>query len=671
MADGSISSDSLFRAAQLVLGLKLTLLVLLFDPQSFNVFGVPKSIAGHIASVALLVLLAALYARYRRALFTLTAAHWAALALAGWFIVAAAFAMDRTVAVFGINGRFLGLLQMADNLVTLVAASSLIRRPLDIARFLTASLATAALAAAYGLAQHLDLDPVRFAQGRDLVPVATLGNPDIAGGYLSVAAATALAVALIVGRQLNAMVRVGLLSVSGLAIYVLALTRVRNGVLALGAAFLVIFVLLAAWRGRRSMLVSSVIAVAVGVAVLLSPVAARLTPGALASDPGVQERLEIWQTASSQILSHPLVGVGPDNFGAAYPSTRSERSVQIAGPDVLQSSTHNWLLYIGTSSGLVGAVLFLVFLGLVVSRAVELTRAHDPVALSVVPLAAYLAQGLVDVNDVSLEWIFWFCCGAILYRRSSAVRARAKVASDSLGNALAVAGAVVAAIAVGVIVRPELLAAEAMTRSVAQVAAGRPLDGVESARQAIAFDSRRGQYWSQFGTALSAAGNPSAAASAYEAALEREPWQPIYWRNLGVQRLAQGQLDRAVQSFERAIRADAFDVQSLNLAARLVYAQGDLASALSYGERSARLVPTDPSLYDVPTLAAIRMERFAEVESLLRVGIERTSSPHLKVLLAQLYRAEGRSAEAVALVNEVLAADPSNAEAAELKKSLQ
>lgn len=667
-----IRSDILFRAAQVAFGLKITLLVLVFDPRAFNAFGIAKSVVGHATSVALLVLLIALWVRYRRALIAPTAAQVAALGLLVWFALATMFAVDRNVALFGISGRYLGLAQMLDDYVTLIAATCLIRSPRDAARLLAVAVAAVLPAAVYGLAQHLDIDPVRFAQGRDLVPVATLGNPDIAGGYFSIAAVTAIAAVVVIPERLTVAGRLGLVGVGGFSLYLLTLTRVRNGVLAVAAGFVAVYVLVWLWRGRRELLLASGFALAIGMAVLVSPVAARLTPAALSADPGVQERFEIWETASRQILGSPFFGVGPDNFGVAYPSTRAERSVQIAGPDVLQTSTHNWLLYTATSGGLVAVAILIVFLGLVTARAIRLIRSRDPLALFIVPLAAYLAQGSVDVNDLGLEWIFWTCSGAVLYGSSRvSARGRTRVMRNSGQSTAILVLAVAATFAFGFAETPRLAAAEAMTRSVVEVAAGHPLVGVEAARQALSLDPGRGQYWSQFATALSAAGNPSAAASAYEAALDREPWQPIYWRNLAIQRLALGQVDRASQVLGRALQADPFDVRSLDLSARLALARGEYGAALDYGQRAVRLVPAEVGLYDAPALAAIQLQRWTEGEAMLKLGIERTSSTHLKVLLVKLYAASGRRADALSLVDEVLAVDPSNTEAADLKQQLR
>src|SRR4029077_13218855 len=53
--------------------------------------------------------------------------------------------------------------------------------------------------------------------------------------------------------------------------------------------------------------------------------------------------------------------------------------------------------------------------------ALSLARRGDPIAIAIVPVAAYLGQGLVDVNDVSIDWGVWFGIGLLAGAAAPAV----------------------------------------------------------------------------------------------------------------------------------------------------------------------------------------------------------------------------------------------------------
>src|SRR5204862_8052793 len=105
-------------------------------------------------------------------------------------------------------------------------------------------------------------------------------------------------------------------------------------------------------------------------------------------------------------------GVGLDNFGIGYPAFREERSVFLS-PTELQNSTHNWPLYIATSSGVIGLTAFVVLLVTAAAIVVRLVRSRDVAAIAVVPLLAFFGQGLVTVSALGTDWIPWLCLGVI------------------------------------------------------------------------------------------------------------------------------------------------------------------------------------------------------------------------------------------------------------------
>lgn len=104
-------------------------------------------------------------------------------------------------------------------------------------------------------------------------------------------------------------------------------------------------------------------------------------------------RPDFWRVAIDSFADHPLLGLGQDNFAEAYLLDR--RSTE------QPRWTHSVELRLLTHTGIVGFLLFLVFLVASVFEALRRRRrasllAASTAALALVPLAAWLVQGSID-----------------------------------------------------------------------------------------------------------------------------------------------------------------------------------------------------------------------------------------------------------------------------------
>jgi len=650
----------LYYGVQAVLLAKIVLTIFVFDVYAADTFSLPKSAVAHTASVLLLALIA-LLALVEPKLITRSALHIGVLALLIAFAVATAFAADTTVGLYGISRRYLGLSQMADNVVLYAAAAMVLRTVPDFRRALVVLGTASVIVAGYAILQFRGHDFVKYPEPSAF---ATFGQPDIAGGYFGVAAVT---FGVIGGLGLVAGTRrvasAALLAVGLLCTAAAAVGGVRNGVLAI-AAGLVAAIVLVSWRGnqvRRIAIALGASTVVVAAIVALSPVGLRLRPDVLLRDSA--GRLEIWAAALKLWTSHPLLGLGPDNFGVGYPSVRSEVSVSLNGVGVLQNSPHDWFLYIATSAGIVGVLAFAAVLA---AAWLVIVRGNRQAAaiLAAVPLAAYLGQSAVNVGDVALDWIPWVCLGVLAGTLSKPwptkgvpVSARPTVATS-----------IVVAFLIGAFVftggeLARIQASEALAASTALVSRGSGAAAVESARIAVAADRNRPEYWNGFGAALSAAGNPGAAAQGFAEAASRAPWEPTYWRNLALARLAASDASGASAALQRATQADPFDAQSLDLLARLEFNRGYFTAAAAQGAVAARLMPRNAGAFDAPVLSYLHLDRPSEAEALLRNALSVADSAHLRGLLARVLYSENRLSDALVEVTRALAIDPAEPEA--------
>lgn len=105
------------------------------------------------------------------------------------------------------------------------------------------------------------------------------------------------------------------------------------------------------------------------------------------------ERYDIWRVALDAFLAHPIQGLGQDNFGDYY--TRHRRT----GVEVLW--THSWELRLLAHTGLVGTILFLLFLVPALGAAVRTRRRTEGFAgalagIALLPVVVWLIHGSID-----------------------------------------------------------------------------------------------------------------------------------------------------------------------------------------------------------------------------------------------------------------------------------
>jgi O-antigen ligase/Flp pilus assembly protein TadD len=668
-----VRADPLFIAAQAVFGLKLVLTVLLFDPQAFDAFSLVKSAAAHATSLVLVVLLVGILVVHGRRVVSWSPLHLLVGALLACYALATVFAIDPQVAVFGAWRRYLGLTQMADDVVVYAAAVVLLPTARDLARLATVTLAAASVVVAYMFIQQLGLDPVVYIQ-RNIRPIGTFGQPDLSSAFAGLVSAVALGLAVWV-RSVPLRAACGALAL--LSFLALLFTNVRGGIVGFAFGFVAV-VALAFWGDRRPSTrvlagigAAAVVAVA---AVLASPLRDRLGPG-LFADASSQSRLDTWLIALQLIAGRPLLGLGPDNFAVAYPAARTLDSALLNAGE-LQNSTHNWLLQVATSAGVLGVVALLALLALAGFLALRLGRQGHPAALALPAVAAFFGQGLVTINDPGMDWIPWLCVGIIAGASGSRLvaapqRKRAPAPLIPPRTRL-IAISVVAALTLlfaGAAARDRVAASEHFAASEALQLVNRSGAIVES-QLALSLDPRRAEHWSGVGAALNGSNKVAAASAAFAQAAHLEPSDATFWRNLGLMRILLDDPRGGLAALERAAQADPFDPETRDLLARITLSLGDAERASREGHLAVRLRPLEPTTYEAPTTADIRRGKPQAAEEMLRQGLTRFDLVHslpLRILLAQVLHEEKRDEEARKEIATVLSVDPTNASALKLR----
>lgn len=661
--------DPLVRVAQLVVVLKIALVVFVFYPPAADSFALPKSVISHVTAMGLAAVLAALAIRDRRQ-FTVTPIHVAVLALVGAFALSTLFALDQTIALFGVWRRYLGLDQLIDQAVLFLGVATVFRTRADRGRLAFALLAISVPVCLYGVVQWTGHDFVHYVENPGTRPIGAFGQPDAAGAFFGAVTACSLAVALWPWSRWHFALRTLVGSLALVALGVGYATGTRGTYLALGAglAGFAVMVLVGGMRFRYGL--KRAIAVVAGGAVVaalaLVLLAPTLAPVFRASG---ESRLEIWQTALRAVAGRPLLGVGPDNFAAAYPALH-DIGAAVLSPGELQNSTHNAPLYVATSAGVLGLLAWATMLVLTIARALNVAGSRDSDALVLVLVAAYLGQALVTITDVGLEWMPFVAAG--LSAASWLDRPLPNTSRQHQWGPIAAfgVGALIALVFLSQAQLSRLAASEAIASAEALRTSGHPLFAIDYARQALQLDNRRAEYWGFFATALQEAGNPGAARSAFQEAAQREAWNPLYWQNIALTYLAQNDDAHALASLDRAIAADPNRAAVRDLAARVTFNKGDWNRALLDGAMAIRIDPTNLDEYEAPVRAAIHLRDWQQAESLLRTGLTQKDTPHFHVLLALVYADSGRRADAVSEITRALALAPGDPEATQLQQQI-
>ncbi|MDP9320322.1 MAG: tetratricopeptide repeat protein [Chloroflexota bacterium] len=664
------ASVSLVATGQLLVIFKIAIVVFAFDPLALDSFALTKSVVSHITAGLLIVVLLVVLAR-DPGLLRPTPIHVAMLALVLAFAAATPFALDREVALFGAWRRYLGLDQMLDHAVLFLGVATLFRTAADRGRLAFGLLMIAVPVSLYALLQWSGHDIVHYIENPGTRPIGTFGQPDTAGAFFGCVVACAAAAALWPWWRIRAWMRAAAAGLAVVASLVMLAIGTKGALLAAAAGLVALLVAVGVGRVRPRLTPRSAIAASAigGIAgglllVVLSPSLA------VALSSSGESRLEIWQTAVRAVAARPFLGLGPDNFVAAYPSLHDARSLQVSSLD-LQNSTHSAPLFIATSAGIVGLLAWSSLLVLSAARALIAAARRDADCLVLVLLGAYVGQALVTITDLGLEWMPFVAAGIaasawpVTQRASSRSVVRG---AAGLGVVAALGLTAVVVLAQGQLTR--LQASEAAASAETLRALSRPLEAVQYARLGLQIDNSRAEYWAFFGSALQDAGNPSAARQAYQEAAQRQPWAPVYWRDIALTYIAQGNEAGARPYLERAINADPYDVVAHDLSARLAFNAGDWQRALDEGSLAVRLYPKNVDEYEAPVRAAIKLQDWQRAEQLVTQALSQRETSHLRVLLALVYADAGRIADALTQVDRALALAPGDPEAVQFRQQI-
>jgi O-antigen ligase len=423
---------------------------LAFDPGLQVQFTLPKLVVFYIGGAAILLTWAW---RVQRGLVRPVPrlVLVPALALAAWWLATFPFAADRHTALYGMHGRYNGLIAHASMLVLFLAiASSGLSR--DSIRRLTAWMVAALIpVAGYAAAQSAGWELFAWPNIR---PGSTIGHPVPLAAILSMALPVALA-GLLTAPRLRTRVLAGAAAL--LLLLAVAGTLSRGPWVGLAAGLIVMLMLVLRGRvavGLRSirwylLAVCAVAAVVAFSAVPMNRVVQRISMFRnLADDPSFADRFVMYRAAIGMIRDHPIAGVGLENFGLLYPRYRPIEP-EVLPADTIPTMVHNGYLETATTTGIPGLVVYLLLIAAVI-RVVWRDRPAPLASDSLMPMAflaaitSYLVQDLSGWLELSLSAFFWSVAGAAV--AFATAQRDARPVSPSGGRRWLAIGAALAAV---------------------------------------------------------------------------------------------------------------------------------------------------------------------------------------------------------------------------------
>jgi O-antigen ligase len=552
-----------------------------------------------------------------------------------------------------------------------LAAALLIRGARQIRIVAALEVFAAVPVALLGIAQHFrpDLIPADNSYpGRALGP---FGQPNRLGGYLI--AAIPLAVALAFAVHDRALRFALLLAVLVLA-FSLVTTYSRGAWIGLGAGLLVLAALLVRWPALRPEPALAAVAAALillPVLFALPSIAARLTPRAsnqpawnLPIDPeregsGAMRRA-VWSGALAATAARPVLGWGVGAFREAFDRSKSAtlRRLEAEGGRTADQA-HGYFLETLSERGVLGLAAFLMFAGVILAGGFAALGSGAPAEVRLLSaglfasIAALLAHALFEDN-LSLAAhgaVFAVNAGLLISSTGAAARRGAASAARSPRRIAALAGVVVALLAIG-------------ASAVSATAASSALDGRDALR----------------------AGALSAGLASYSRAAKIASWDDRYALGAAgaARALAASDPDRAPARlvdaeayYRQAIAANPSDPVTRHELARLY-----LENPGRFGDRGVRLAITEleAALAQNPYYAEIRNDLGV---ALVRTGDDAGAAEAFRAAstgrrafvdpllnLAALAVRHGDRAEAARKIDEALARDPESARARAMKAEI-
>lgn len=357
--------------------------------------------------------------------------NWLILIFLGWVTLSTIFSIHPPTAVFGKYRRFEGLLSFITYAVIYFLTVQLADRPSRIKTLLRTLFFSSLIVAGYGVLQSFGMDPFDWGQLPFEVNRAfsTYGNPDLLGGFLMFSIFISLGLAL---AEENLTWRTVYWSGFLLNVWcvIAAFTRSAWVGMAAGMVFIVVFAIRQRARWTTVDWSFSAAVAAVAGAVIAKSLSStndvmnfgkRIVSIFQFGEGSAQTRFQIWGAAWRAIQDRPILGFGPDTFRLLFPRYKPVEYVAVAGYLSVADNVHNYPLQLAAGIGIPGALLFFGIVGWVAVRSWPIVFSREGDSSSRLMMAgvwtacaAYIVHLFFGLSVTGTTFLLWTCMGLLV-----------------------------------------------------------------------------------------------------------------------------------------------------------------------------------------------------------------------------------------------------------------
>jgi O-antigen ligase len=402
------------RKALLLSGIAYIAIALFHIPDGIFRHGFDKNAPAQLFSLLVVAAGYSIFIAVKSERFKFTKlAQYGVLALVATQLASLVMSGSLLSSLIGDTGRYVGSISTFALLaISIFHTQFNFRSFLTLTRFYLAAIELVALA---GVAQHFNLIELPGDQGMS----STLGNIDFFAAFIGTSLPLILLLALYSSRR----GRVIALGAAILNIYALCLAGPLQGYLDI--VFLAAGVLLyifrkyiprPQWSLNARTYIGTFAVVIWAEFIFLMPFLGDFIP-VLGNDVQVKIRSNFWLAGTRQFFSHPLLGVGPDQYGNNYEQFRTFEDIT-KYTNILSNDAHSASVQTLATVGILGTLAFLFLLALVIRSLLILwdSRTIDRRALFAIGLYIfiYLTNSFVSPITLTHKYLFWAICGFVV-----------------------------------------------------------------------------------------------------------------------------------------------------------------------------------------------------------------------------------------------------------------
>lgn len=248
---------------------------------------------------------------------------------------------------------------------------------------------------------------------------STLGNTDFFAAFVG----TSLPLLILLGLESGKKLRVAITIAALVNVYALWLAGPLQGYLDIAFTVLGALILLGrkflprpSWTLNVRTFLGTFALIIWAEFIFLMPFLGDFVP-VLGNDVQVKIRSNFWLAGMRQFFDHPLIGVGPDQYGNHYEQYRTLEDAQKYS-SILSNDAHSASVQTLATVGLLGTLAF-IFLLLLVIRSIFILWDNEKInrrALFLISLYlfVYLTNSFVSPFTLTHKYLFWAVCGFLV-----------------------------------------------------------------------------------------------------------------------------------------------------------------------------------------------------------------------------------------------------------------